>query len=107
MQTLNFFVRLSSIVTGAIEGIEASWKYGKIYIIERLFLSQMFTSDEIHVNHIHESKSCGHQATLFVDILGGTIISSVDHDELTIVGHTPSQTPCNNRRVTTRIHVAS
>ena len=37
-------------------GISLSCKYGKIYNIKCLFLSQMFTISGIHVIHIHELK---------------------------------------------------
>ena len=54
-------------------------------------LSQMFTISGIHVIHIHELKSYGHQTNLFVGIPGGWNISTVDHDELNIFLLHPSQ----------------
>ena len=43
-------------MTAVIIGISASWKYWKIYNIKRIFLSQICSINEIHVNHINELK---------------------------------------------------
>ena len=51
MQTLAFLYKTFII------GICLSWKYGKIYNIKCLFLSQMLTISEIHVTYIHEFKN--------------------------------------------------
>ena len=94
-------------MTGLIIGISLSWKYGKIYNIKCLFLSQMFTIIGIHVTHIHEfNKSYGHQTILFVGISGGTHMSTVDHDELNIfLSHPFTTSVARLYHVTTTEHV--
>ena len=66
----------------------------------------MFTISGIHVIHIHELKSYGHQTTLFVSISVGTNISTLDHDELNILLLHPFTTSAARlHRVTTTEHV--
>ena len=96
-------------MTAAIIGMRASWTYQKIYNIKRLFLLQMCTFNEIHVNLIHEYKKVVVIKPPSLEIFQVVQISQlfIMTNWLFFLSHPFTDFPSNNRRATLRIHVTS